>query len=127
LIKVPLIRPYESFAQAFLAEAKVGRLVFARCSACKSTQGYTRRICECGSGEIDWMPASGKGWIVSHITYWRAYSDSFPPPYTVVRVALDEGPRLSALWSDYAYPIPTTGTVVHLRLDAQARLLADIA
>ncbi len=116
-------RPYTEFAQAFLLEAAAGRLVYARCSACGRTLGYTRRLCECGSGDIGWHAAAGQGRIVSHVTYRRAYSESFAPPYTVVRVALDEGPRLSALWPDAAHP-PVTGEAVQLAFDGQARLLA---
>lgn len=46
--------------------------------------------------EIEWRDASGQGRIATFVVIRRQYFKALPPPYVVVQVTLDEGPRLTA-------------------------------
>jgi hypothetical protein len=77
---------------AFLAR---GELRLQRCSACGAWRHPPRHRCAaCGSLDASWEPASRRGrvftWTVTH----RPVDPAFTPPYAVVVVELDEGPRL---------------------------------
>ncbi len=77
---------------AFLAR---GELRLQRCATCGQWRHPPRHRCAaCGSVEVEWALASGRGrvftWTVTH----RAVDPAFTPPYAVVVVELDEGPRL---------------------------------
>ena len=47
-----------------------------------------------GSAEISWDLASGRGRVFSWTVTHRAVDPAFKPPYAIVVVELDEGPRL---------------------------------
>jgi uncharacterized OB-fold protein len=46
--------------------------------------------------DIEWRPASGRGVIATFVVVRRPYFRDLPPPYVVVQVTLEEGPRLTA-------------------------------
>ena len=76
----------------FLAQ---GELRLQRCNACDAWRHPPRHRCAtCGAAEAHWDVPSGRGrvftWTVTH----RAVDPAFTPPYAVVVVELDEGPRL---------------------------------
>jgi uncharacterized protein len=77
---------------AFLAR---GELQLQRCASCSAWQHPPRYRCaHCGSHDVGWEVASGRGrvftWTVTH----RAVDPAFTPPYAVLIVELEEGPRL---------------------------------
>jgi len=72
-----------------------GRLLVQRCSTCDHHQHYPRAICTaCGSTDLGFIDASGRGTVYSHTTVRRAPHPAFTPPYVVAMVRLEEGPVL---------------------------------
>lgn len=65
-----------------------------RCSDCAELRWTPQDTCpSCLSREYEWDVLSGRGSIYSHCTYYRVLNPAFTDvPYTVVMVALDEGP-----------------------------------
>jgi uncharacterized OB-fold protein len=77
---------------AFLAR---GELRLQRCAACRTWRHPPRHRCAaCGSLDATWEPASGRGRIFTWTVTHRAVDPAFTPPYAVVVVELEEGPRL---------------------------------
>ena len=71
------------------------RLVIQRCRQHGHLQHYPRSLCtRCGSTDLDFVDASGRGTIYSHTTVHRAPSPDVRVPYVVALVRLDEGPVL---------------------------------
>jgi uncharacterized OB-fold protein len=87
--------PEES--QYFFDAAREGKFVIQKCTACGEYQFYPRKICiHCGSLEVEWAPASGRG-VVHTFTVihrgmpgWREEG-----PYVAAIVQLEEGPRMT--------------------------------
>jgi uncharacterized OB-fold protein len=57
---------------------------------------YPKGLCtECGSTDLEWIEASGRGTIYSYSTTWRALGQyAQVVPYVVAYVELEEGPRV---------------------------------
>ena len=71
------------------------RLTVQRCETCEHHQHYPRALCTaCGSTELGFVDASGRGTVYSHTTVRRAPHEAFEPPYVVALVRLEEGPML---------------------------------
>ena len=76
-----------------------GRLMLQRCAGadCERYVYYPRACCpHCGSGDLDWVEASGRGRVVSWTMVHRPHHAGFGPeaPYVFVAVALAEGPLM---------------------------------
>jgi uncharacterized OB-fold protein len=77
---------------AFLAR---GELRLQRCAACGSWRHPPRYRCAlCGSVDATWQPATGDGRVFSWTVTHRAVDPAFTPPYAILVVELEEGPRL---------------------------------
>jgi len=77
---------------AFLAR---GELRLQRCSACGTWRHPPRYRCaHCGSAAVTWEPATGRGCVFSWTVTHRAIDPAFTPPYAILVVELEEGPRL---------------------------------
>jgi uncharacterized OB-fold protein len=76
--------------------AAKGRLVLPRCLECRHVIWYPRPFCpECGSSEVEWFEATGKGILYSFTTVQRSQGDyAESVPYVVAYVELSEGPRV---------------------------------
>jgi len=75
----------------------MGELRLKRCSACHRLWHPKRIVCtECGSSELEWAPASGRGEIYSFSEVHRAPAPAFAAsvPYAVGVVRLAEGVHL---------------------------------
>jgi len=73
-----------------------GRLELPRCDDCATVIWYPRRLCpSCGSRNVSWFEASGRGSIYS-FTIQRSGQGAFKPkaPYVIAYVELQEGPRV---------------------------------
>ena|SRR5919204_6643407 len=83
-------------AQPYWEGAARGRLVLPRCKACGHVIWYPRPFCpECGSRDVEWFEATGKGILYSLTTVHRSQGDyAASVPYIVAYVELDEGPRV---------------------------------
>lgn len=85
----------DGLAGHFWKEAAQGRLVLQHCQACGRHQHYARPHCTaCGSRELVWVSASGRGKVWSHTTVHRGPYEDLPTPYVVALVRLEEGPVL---------------------------------
>jgi uncharacterized OB-fold protein len=66
-----------------------------RCTQCRTWRHPPRfRCASCGSAEVSWELATGRGHVFSWTITHRAVDPAFTPPYAIVVVELDEGPRL---------------------------------
>jgi uncharacterized OB-fold protein len=76
----------------FLAQ---GELRLQRCASCDTWRHPPRNRCaQCGSAEVAWEPVSGRGRVYSWTVTHRAVDPAFTPPYAILVVELEEGPRL---------------------------------
>ncbi len=78
---------------------KEGKVMVQRCADCNTWLAPSAFICEaCGSDNVPWVEASGKGELYSFVVYHRAFSPLFESmvPYNVALIELEEGPRLLA-------------------------------
>ena len=66
----------------------------------------------CLSTGLEWRRASGRGNISTWVVVHRKYFADFDPPYIVVQVELDEGPRLTANMPLAELPIVRMGLPV---------------
>ena len=92
-----LVPPVSPLTEPYWAAARDGRLVVQWCQQCQSPMFPPRAHCpSCGSGDLQWRPASGAATVYSYTVAHR-------PPHPVLRqqcplvvaiVELAEGPRL---------------------------------
>jgi len=81
----------------FYQRAATGTLHLQRCAGCDRYHHPPRYLCgECGSDRLDWVPASGRGrilsWTVTHRPVDPGWADEIP--YATVVVAMEEGVRI---------------------------------
>lgn len=82
---------------AFWMKARENVLVVQRCTACGHHQFYPRPLClACHSPQVEWQEVSGHGTVYSLTTVRMPVLPELEPPYVVVLVELDEGPRFLA-------------------------------
>ena len=77
----------------FWEGAAKGEFRLQRCASCGKHQHYPRPFCIACDGEVEWATVPGTGTIYSKTTVHMKVSPYFEPPYAVVVVELDEGPR----------------------------------
>ena len=83
----------------FFDGARAGKLRLQRCDACGGWMFPVRRRCQhCGSTELAWADASGRGTLYAHGQLQR---ETHPRhrgrlPLILARVDLDEGVRMNA-------------------------------
>ncbi len=85
-------RPYWEGAQQ-------GELRIQQCGACGRHQFYPRLLCtHCGSEQVGWVRATGRGRIYSYTVNHRPAGPAFASmvPYVVALVDLEEGARMMA-------------------------------
>lgn len=81
----------------FWEGCRQGKLLLQFCDQCQQHQFYPRLYCmHCGSSNVRWVSASGRGVIYSYTVIHQNKSPEFvqDTPYNVVVVQLAEGPRL---------------------------------
>jgi hypothetical protein len=93
----PLPQPLTPEAKPYWDGLREGKLMLPRCSACGKPFFYPRVLCpHCGSRDVAWMQASGRGTLhsfaIAHQSINRAMK--VPPPYILAMIALEEGPRM---------------------------------
>lgn len=83
-------------AQPFWDAAAEGRLVLPKCRRCGTVIWYPRHLCSnCGSTEVDWIEASGRGTVYSFtVVHNGEQAFAAAAPYVIAYVELDEGPRV---------------------------------
>ena len=84
--------------QAFWEATGKDQFLIQRCRACGAAQFYPKTTCTtCGSSELDWEPASGRGTLHTFTVARRATHPAFAgaEPYVVAIIELAEGPRVT--------------------------------
>lgn len=79
-----------------VAGLAAGELVLPRCHRCQHIIWYPRTFCPaCGSIEIDWFTATGRGTVYSFTVVRRSTGPyETAVPYLLAYVELEEGPRV---------------------------------
>ena len=80
----------------FFEGLEEGRVTLPRCRRCGHVIWYPRHFCPvCGSAEVGWFQASGRGTVYSFTVVRRGQGEwATAAPYVVAYVELEEGPRL---------------------------------
>lgn len=87
----------DPLAAPFVEGLGRGELRYQSCSSCGAAQSLARFACRaCGSRELHWRTASGRGRIHSITLVQRAPTEEFRAlaPYALALVELDEGFRV---------------------------------
>jgi uncharacterized OB-fold protein len=78
--------------QIFFEGVADGQLRVQQCSDCDAHQLYPRVVCKhCGSEQLKWVSASGRGRVASFSVVRRGVSAEFEAPYIVALITLEEG------------------------------------
>jgi uncharacterized OB-fold protein len=93
---IPMITPE---SERYWQGCKQHELWLRYCNSCAKAYFYPRDICpSCGSREVTWKQASGRGSIYTFAIVQRAPTPAFAEdvPYVNAIVELEEGPRMLA-------------------------------
>lgn len=93
---LPMVYPYSRNFWDGLIE---GRFRFQVCTICSAKYFPPQISCNCGSSEIGWCDASGKGSLYS-LTFVHAGVSAMleSGPYGIAIVDLEEGLRIACAW-----------------------------
>jgi uncharacterized OB-fold protein len=92
-----------------------------RCADCGVVRFPVSPVCHaCFSDRWAWQRSSGRGRVSSWVVFRRQYFEDYPPPYTVVQVEMDEGPRLTANLLGTEPEVVTEGMPVHVTYEELA-------
>lgn len=83
--------------QTFWDATKKRELRMQKCAECGHIRFPIGPVCtSCLSDKSDWVKLSGRGTVLSHLVFHRAYSPMWKKhvPYSVAMVQLAEGPRM---------------------------------
>lgn len=78
----------------FWRAARERRLLIQRCRRCGRAQFYPRPYCVRCQGEVAWVESPGRGVVYSLTRVHLKVLPELEPPYDVLLVELEEGPRL---------------------------------
>ena len=93
----PLPRP-SPFSRPFWEAARRHELMIQRCLSCRNHIFYPRYNCPwCGSRDLEWVKASGRGKVYTYTVARRPTHPAFADrvPYVIAIVELEEGPHLT--------------------------------
>lgn len=88
-----------------IAPRPTDKFALPRCADCGKFHFYPRDFCpHCGSTNVAWADASGKGSVYSFSVVHRAPSPAFKDqvPYVVAMVKTDEGPHMLTRLSGFS-------------------------
>lgn len=88
----------DSLSEVYFEAAAEGRLLVQRCSSCERFQFYPRTLCaHCGSTEVAWHQASGRGTLHTFSVVYKTPNQEFAEdcPYVFAIVELEEGLRMT--------------------------------
>jgi len=92
----PLLPEPTPVTQPFWDAARKHVLRIPRCRSCKAHFFYPRALCPaCGSGDLDWIEASGRATIYTYTVARRQTLRGFECPYVIAIVELEEGPHMT--------------------------------
>jgi hypothetical protein len=106
--------------EEFWAHLAAGEIRIQRCQDCGQWRYPPSPVCaRCLSVAVQWQPVTGTGELLGWATFHRRYFSELDPPYTVVAVALAEGP---VMCGDLRGPAPA-----ELRLGLPMRAVIESA
>jgi uncharacterized OB-fold protein len=91
----PIPQP-DPYTQTFWDGAKQGKLMLPRCTVCNRVHFYPRTICpHCHSDALEWIEASGEGYIHTFAVQHRAFGGwADDVPFVTAYIDLKEGDRM---------------------------------
>ncbi len=90
--------------EMFWSYLQSGKVRIQQCQACGQWRYPAAPVCaRCLSDDSQWRPIAGRGVLQSWAVFHRRYFPMIDPPYTVVAVALEEGPIMCG---DLRGPVP---------------------
>lgn len=119
----PILPTISDLNRPFWDGAAAGELRLQACTACGLVRYPISDVCpRCLSPEAEWRVMSGRGEILSAVTFQRAYNPAWEErvPYNVVLVQLDEGPRMFGNVLPYDRRDLPAGTRVRVVFDPAA-------
>jgi uncharacterized OB-fold protein len=108
--------------EAFWAATADSQFLLQRCRACASAQFYPKVTCTtCGSSDLDWEAASGRGTLHTFTVARRPTHPAFEgtEPYVVAIIELEEGPRVTSNLVECPLDEVRVGMAVELVWDEQ--------
>jgi uncharacterized OB-fold protein len=84
-------------ARPFWEAGVRNELRMQKCTACGHIRFPVGPVCTaCLAEECEWVRLSGKGRVLTHLVFHRAYNPAWKDevPYSVIMVQLAEGPRM---------------------------------
>ncbi len=83
----------DPYAERFWEFTGQQELRLQQCGDCGRFRWPPGPICDgCLSEDYAWAEVSGRGTLLTWVTYRRQYFPQYPAPHTVLMVELDEGP-----------------------------------
>jgi len=105
---------------AFWRAAAERKLVLPACTQCDKPFWHPRPHCPfCGSRDIEWRTASGRGSVYTYTVVRQSSDPHFREhvPYVVAMIELDEGPRIMSNVIDCAPEQVRIGMRVSVRFE----------
>ena len=92
----PIPDPEQYITKPFWDGAKAGKLMLPRCTTCNKVHFYPRAICPfCHSTDLEWIEASGEGFIHTFAVQHRAFGGwAEEAPFVTAYIDLKEGDRI---------------------------------
>jgi hypothetical protein len=86
----------DPISKPFFDGAKEGKLMLPRCTTCNKVHFYPRMLCPyCHSSQIEWMEASGVGYIHTYAVQHRAFGGwADETPFVTAYIDVHEGVRM---------------------------------
>jgi uncharacterized protein len=102
----------------FFEAARRGELVVRACASCGAFLHLPRAYCRhCGSWEGRWVQVAGGGRLHSWTVVEHQVHPSYPVPYTIVLVELDDAPGVRLVGSIAGSPQLVEGMPMRVRFD----------
>lgn len=119
-----LISAATHMAECFQAFIERRELRVPHCIKTGAVVALGARRCADGTPlMVEWLPASGRATLHSFVIYRQEYRSTFPVPYNVAMVELDEGLRLVSSVTGTAEDLLKVGMPLRADFDGSGRLI----
>lgn len=91
-------RRMDPYAEQFWEFTKAREFRLQQCGECGKFRWPPAPVCDgCLSEAFEWTPVSGRGSVLSWVTFRRQYFSEYPSGHHVVSLELNEGPLFITL------------------------------
>ena len=92
----PIPDPEQYITKPFWDGCKEGKLMLPRCKTCNRVHFYPRALCpHCQSTDLEWIEASGEGYIHTFAVQHRAFGGwAEEAPFVTAFIDMKEGDRM---------------------------------